>query len=79
MAYWSPPRVRLCSLALHRERHEAAALVLKRYPWVVERSVRSDGERVCFELDLTMLPAGDGASAEAMIVREVERHAKGAP
>jgi hypothetical protein len=64
--------VRRCSAAVHRENVDAARAVLARHACVAEGSVRYDGERLCFDLELSSLPPGDGPAVELVLRREVE-------
>ena len=64
---------RFCSLKCAREDRAAALLVVARYPFVMDGSPRETGEGVAFTLDLAALPAGDGQSAELMVLRDIQQ------
>lgn len=59
--------------AIHREHEAAARRVLARHDSVVEESIRFDGERLRWDLDLGRLPDGDGPSVEGVIKGEIDR------
>jgi hypothetical protein len=68
-----PPGCRACSIALHAERLDLAMDVLTRHPCVDPASVRWDGARLHYVIDLARVPDGDGPAVELVIAREVER------
>lgn len=63
---------RFCSIRVPRESRATALLVLARYPFLMG-DPRETSEGVAYTIDLGALPAGDGPSAELMVMREVER------
>lgn len=65
---------RHCSLPLHREHETRATLALAPYAGqIVDGSIRFDGSRLHFTLDLATIPPGDAPSVECVLVRAVER------
>ena len=64
---------RFCSFPCARESRANALLVIGRYPCVLDGSPRETGSGVAFTLDLAALPAGDGAAAEEMILRDIAK------
>jgi hypothetical protein len=63
---------RFCSVRCAREDRANAMLVLARYGFV--GSVRETDDVVSFEIDLMALATiNDGPSAEAMVMRDVEK------
>jgi hypothetical protein len=64
---------RFCSFPCARESRANALLVIERYPCVLDGSARETGAGVAFTLDLAALPPGDGAAAELMVLRDIQR------
>lgn len=62
---------RFCPVPIHREQEAAARAVLSRHAAVVPESVRFDGWRINYQLDLAALPDGDGPAVEEVIRREI--------
>lgn len=68
---------RSCSVAIHREHEAKAMLAVQRHAdRLVDGSVRFDGSRLHFAIDLARVPQGDAPSIECVIVRDVERAVK---
>lgn len=64
---------RFCPIAVDRENESKARAVLLRHGAVVPGSVRHDGWRLNYQLDLGALPDGDGPAVEEVIRREIEQ------
>lgn len=62
---------RPCIFPTNRDNHELVEAMLARYGCVA--NVRSVDDAVVFDIDLAMLPIGDGPCKEAEILVELER------
>lgn len=64
---------RFCPVALDREHESKARAVLLQHGAVVPGSVRYDGWRLNYQLDLGALADGDGPAVEECIRRDIDR------
>lgn len=64
---------RFCPVALDREHESKARAVLLRHGAVVPGSVRYDGWRLSYQLDLGALEDGAGPQVEEIIRRDIEK------
>lgn len=64
---------RFCPVAVDREHEGKARAVLLKYGAVVPGSVRYDGWRLNYQLNLGALPDGDGPAVEEVIRRDIEK------
>lgn len=65
-------RSRPCSLPVPLDDEERVRLVLARYSCVVEASIRREGDRLKWDLDLSRTPL-DGLAMEEMVAREIQK------